>query len=178
MLSLTPLKLLDWLAILVIAFLLLFWFAMIGLVVYLSTRSEVTAALMTMNPSAFILSEIGTGKTRAALYAIDFLLREGDHQVRPDRPRRSPRSPRSGTRRSSSIFPHLTTQILHGTREQRRAALATAGRHLHHQSRWHRDHTGGPMCIKEIQAIVIDELSYYQEWDDGSVEVYEQADYG
>ena len=38
---------------------------------------RITSALMTMNPRAFILSEIGTGKTRAALYAIDFLMREG-----------------------------------------------------------------------------------------------------
>jgi len=39
---------------------------------------RLTAAFLTMNPRAFVLSEMGTGKTRAALYAIDWLFRRGD----------------------------------------------------------------------------------------------------
>src|ERR1700752_4210218 len=38
----------------------------------------ITAALLTMQPRAYVLSEMGTGKTRAALFAIDFMLREND----------------------------------------------------------------------------------------------------
>ena len=37
-----------------------------------------TAALLTMNPRAYVLSEMGVGKTRAAVFAIDYLLRIGE----------------------------------------------------------------------------------------------------
>ena len=38
---------------------------------------RITAALLTMNPRAYVLSEMGTGKTRAALYACDYMMHEG-----------------------------------------------------------------------------------------------------
>ena len=39
---------------------------------------KITAALLTMNPRAYVLSEMGTGKTRAALYACDHMLKTGE----------------------------------------------------------------------------------------------------
>lgn len=38
---------------------------------------KTTASLMSMQTRAYILNDMGTGKTRAALYAADFLMREG-----------------------------------------------------------------------------------------------------
>lgn len=122
---------------------------------------EVTAALMTMNLRAFILSEIGTGKTRAALYAIDHLIKEGVitsalvtaplstlHQV--------------WDKEIFQYFPHLIARVLHGTRAQRLAELAKPA------DIYIINHDGietiqAALCAKkEIQAIVIDELSYYR----------------
>ena len=122
---------------------------------------EVTAALMTMNLRAFILSEIGTGKTRAALYAIDHLIKEGVitsalvtaplstlHQV--------------WDKEIFQYFPHLVARVLHGTRAQRLAELAKPA------DIYIINHDGietilPALCSKkEIQAIVIDELSYYR----------------
>jgi len=39
---------------------------------------KITAALLTMNHRAYVLSEMGTGKTRAALYACEHLLDAGE----------------------------------------------------------------------------------------------------
>lgn len=38
---------------------------------------KITAAMLTMNQRAYVLSQMGTGKTRSALYALDFLMNEG-----------------------------------------------------------------------------------------------------
>ena len=122
---------------------------------------EVTAALMTMNPRAFILSEIGTGKTRAALYAIDFLLREGVIKSALVTAPLSTLSP-VWDKEIFQYFPHLTTQVLHGTRKQRRAALAKEA------EIYIINHDGVETILPElcaspqIQAIVIDELSYFR----------------
>ena len=122
---------------------------------------EVTAALMTMNPRAFILSEIGTGKTRAALYAIDFLIREGVIKSALVTAPLSTLSP-VWDKEIFQYFPHLTTQVLHGTRKQRRAALAKEA------DIYIINHDGVETILPElcaspqIQAIVIDELSYFR----------------
>lgn len=39
---------------------------------------KLTAALLTMNRRAYVLNEMGTGKTRAALYAIDWMLTQNE----------------------------------------------------------------------------------------------------
>ena len=121
---------------------------------------RITSALMVQNTRAFILSEIGTGKTRAALYAIDFLLREGiiKHALIA-----APLSTLSQVwdKEIFQFFPHLTTQILHGSREQRRKALATPA------DIYIINHDGietiqADLCSKNFGAVVIDELSYYR----------------
>lgn len=122
---------------------------------------KITAALMTMNPRAFILSEIGTGKTRASLFALDYLLQAGIiksalvvaplstlHQV--------------WDKEIFKYFPHLVTSVLHGTRSQRLSLLRKPA------DIYIINHDGietiqKALCDKkEIQAVVIDELSYYR----------------
>jgi len=121
---------------------------------------EVTAALMVQNPRAFILSEIGTGKTRAALYALDFLLQEGviKHALVT-----APLSTLSQVwdKEIFKYFPHLKTEILHGSRKQRREALARDA------DIYIINHDGietiqAELCGKSFGAIVIDELSYFR----------------
>ena len=41
---------------------------------------KISAALLTMNRRAYVLNEMGTGKTRAALYAIDWMLTQNEIQ--------------------------------------------------------------------------------------------------
>jgi SNF2 family DNA or RNA helicase len=116
---------------------------------------------MTMNPRAFILSEIGTGKTRASLYAIDFLLREGMIESALVV---APLSTLSQVwdREIFQYSPHLTTAVLHGSRSQRQALLKQR------KDIYIINHDGietilEDLCKKQsIQAIVIDELSYYR----------------
>ena len=121
---------------------------------------EVTASLMVQNPRAFILSEIGTGKTRAALYALDFLLREGviKHALVT-----APLSTLSQVwdKEIFKYFPHLTTKVLHGSRQQRKALLAEPA------DIYIINHDGietiqAELCGKDFGAIVIDELSYFR----------------
>jgi SNF2 family DNA or RNA helicase len=84
---------------------------------------KATAKLMTMARRAYILSEMGTGKTRAALYAIDFLIQVGEiNKVLII----APLSTLSTVweREIFECFPHLNAIVLHGTREQRKKALA------------------------------------------------------
>lgn len=79
---------------------------------------KITAALLTMNPRAYVLSEMGTGKTRASLFAVDYLLQAGAIKnclvV-------APLSTLSQVwdREIYQYFNHLTTSTLHGTRKKR-----------------------------------------------------------
>lgn len=122
---------------------------------------EITAAVMTMNPRAFILSEIGTGKTRAALYAIDYLIREGVIKSA------LVAAPLSTLHRTWDLeifkyFPHLKAVVLHGTREQR-IKLLKAGADIYIINHDGIQTIQKELCAtKEIQAIVVDELSYYR----------------
>jgi SNF2 family DNA or RNA helicase len=83
---------------------------------------KITAALLTMQARAFCLSEMGTGKTRAALHAFNFL-----KQVNEAR-RAIVVAPLSTLttvwdREIFRYFPDLSTAVLHGTRAQRLRAL-------------------------------------------------------
>ena len=79
---------------------------------------KITAALLTMNPRAYVLNEMGTGKTRAALYAIDYLIREG---VIKNALIVAPLSTLSlvWDREIFEFFGHLKAVVLHGDRAKR-----------------------------------------------------------
>lgn len=84
---------------------------------------RITAAMLTMNRRAYVLSEMGTGKTRAACFAFDWMMRE-------DVIRKvlivAPLSTLTlvWARELSLYFPHITQGILHGSREKRLKTLS------------------------------------------------------
>jgi SNF2 family DNA or RNA helicase len=82
-----------------------------------------TASFLTLHERAFVLNEIGTGKTLAALWAFDYLR----HAALATR--LLVVSPLSTLERTwadeiFNHFPHLTTAVLHGTRVRRANLLA------------------------------------------------------
>ena len=83
----------------------------------------VTAAMLTMQQRAYVLSEMGTGKTRAVLHAANYLMMTGD--VR----RTVVVAPLSTLvqvwdNEVFRYFNHLRTGILHGSKAQRLKVLA------------------------------------------------------
>jgi SNF2 family DNA or RNA helicase len=77
-----------------------------------------TAAFLTMNPKAFCLNDMGTGKTLSTLWAFDYLRSVG--QVK----KMLVISPLSTLERTwcdevFNHFPHLTTAVLYGSKERR-----------------------------------------------------------
>lgn len=122
---------------------------------------KVTAAMLTMNRRAYVLSEMGTGKTRSALYAIDFLIREKQIQ------RAIIVAPLSTLttvwyREVFRYFNHLSVGVLHGSRERRKEVLAQD----HHIYVINHDgiKTVLPDLLKrmDIGAVVVDELAAFR----------------
>lgn len=122
---------------------------------------KITAALLTMNERAFVLSEIGTGKTRAAAYALDFMLGTGEIKAA------LVAAPLSTLVRTWELelfrfFPHLRVEVLYGDRVLRLKRLASGA------DVYIINHDGIEVVLAElqnnrdIQAVVIDELSYYR----------------
>lgn len=130
---------------------------------------KITAALMTMNPRAYVLNEMGTGKTRSAMYAIDYLIQEGVIKnvliVAP----LSTLSP-VWDREVFQYFPHLSTTVLHGSRAKRITGL----RERHHVYIINHDGVGTilpELREKGFDTILIDEVGAYrnkqtQRWKD------------
>lgn len=84
---------------------------------------KVTAAMLTMNRRAYVLSEMGTGKTRATLFAIDFLIKTGEAR------RAIVVAPLSTLttvwyKEIFRYFNHLSVGVLHGDRKKRQTILA------------------------------------------------------
>jgi SNF2 family DNA or RNA helicase len=82
-----------------------------------------TAEFLTFNPRAFVLNDLGTGKTLAALWAWDYLRSIGQAF------KLLVITPLSTLERAwgdeiFSNFPHLQFNVLHGTRERRLQLLA------------------------------------------------------
>lgn len=83
----------------------------------------VTASMLSTNPRAYVLNGLGSGKTRSALFAADFLMREGEgHKALII----APLSTLSTTweREVFDVMPNRRTAVLHGTRKQRLQELA------------------------------------------------------
>lgn len=122
---------------------------------------KVTAAMLTMNRRAYVLSEMGTGKTRSTLYALDFLIREKQIE------RAIVVAPLSTLttvwyREVFRYFNHLSVGILHGTREKRKEIL----KQDHHI--YVINHDGlktvlGDLATRlDIGAVVVDELAAFR----------------
>lgn len=122
---------------------------------------KVTAAMLTMNPRAYVLSEMGTGKTRAALHAANYLLREGDV-------RRvlvvAPLSTLSQVwdREIFEHFDHLSVGVLHGSKEERLAVLNTD--HQIYVINHHGVKTIGAELVarRDIDIVIVDELATFR----------------
>jgi SNF2 family DNA or RNA helicase len=116
-----------------------------------------TVRLLTLHPRAYCLDDMGTGKTLSALWAFDFLRQEGLVKTV------LVISPLSTIERTWADevfwhFPHLKTAVLHGTREQRRAALSS------HADVYVINHDGvktilDDLIAKSCDVVLIDELA-------------------
>lgn len=122
---------------------------------------KITAAMLTMNRRAYVLSEMGTGKTRATLFAIDFLIKCGVIE------RAIVIAPLSTLttvwyREVFRYFNHLSVGVLHGDRKRRKKILGED-----HQI-YVINHDGIKTVLPELQArsdigcVVIDELASFR----------------
>jgi len=117
-----------------------------------------TAALLTTNTRAYVLSEMGVGKTRAALFAADFLMQTKD--VR----RALVVGPLSTLQlvwanEIFQFFPNRSFSIVHGTREKRFKALKED------VDFFIVNHDGLHIIadkLKDIDLIIIDELTAFR----------------
>lgn len=121
---------------------------------------RITAALLTMNSRAYVLSEMGTGKTRAALFAFDHMRR--NNEVR-NMLVVAPLSTLSQVwdREIFQYFPHLSVGILHGTPAKRRKVLAEQ------HDVYVINHDGPQVFLSDLQAkkfnvVLVDEIGEFR----------------
>lgn len=83
---------------------------------------RVTAAMLTLNRRAYVLNDMGTGKTRSTLYAIDFLMRTAEvDKILVVAPLSTLTC--VWEQEIFNTFPHRTAVAVHGTKAQRLKAL-------------------------------------------------------
>lgn len=120
-----------------------------------------TAAMLSLNPRAYVLNELGTGKTRAALWAWDHLNKVG---LAGRLLVLAPLSTLKFTwgREIVATLPHRRYEILHGSRQMRRERLNnTADIYI-------LNHDGLKTVIEDlrkridIDTVVVDELAVYR----------------
>ena len=121
-----------------------------------------TCAMMTMNERAYVLNDMGTGKTRSALWSIDSLMKSGSIQKALIV---APLSTLHFTwgREIFTVLPHRRFAVLHGDKHKRKALLANPETDI-----FLINHDGLKVIIDEITArgdidcLCIDELSVYR----------------
>ncbi len=121
-----------------------------------------TAALLTMNKRAYVLSTMGTGKTRASLYAADYLISSAQA-------RRflivAPLSTLTPTWMNEIFFNfhNRSAVVLHGTRKKRQQLLAEE------HDFYIINHDGVQVVLPElldrpdIDGVILDELAMYRD---------------
>ncbi|NJN00179.1 MAG: DEAD/DEAH box helicase [Aquincola sp.] len=122
---------------------------------------RITAAMLTMNKRAFVLSQMGTGKTRAALHALNFLLAE---RAITSALIAAPLSTLTlvWDREIFEFFPHLNVSVLYGTKAQRLDALKKPA------DIYIINHDGvevireALVARKDIGCVIIDEVAAYR----------------
>jgi SNF2 family DNA or RNA helicase len=119
-----------------------------------------TAALLTMHPRAYVLSEMGTGKSRGALYAIDWMLKQ--QEIRKVLIA-APLSTLEHTwgREILEHFPHLTSSVLYGDKRRRLKKLEE------HADIYIINHDGvkimlNELIAKEFDVVLIDEVATFR----------------
>lgn len=122
---------------------------------------KTTAALLTMNARAYVLSEMGTGKTRAALFACDHMFQKKEiEKVLVVAPLST--LSQVWDREIFQYFNHLSVQVVHGTAEARRKQLSKRPRDI-----YVINHDGVGVVLKELLAmkfdvIIVDEIGCYR----------------
>lgn len=122
---------------------------------------RVTAAMLTTNPRAYVLNEIGTGKTRAALYAIDYLMKVGRVRKALIVAPLSTLVP-VWEQEAFDYFMYLRARVIHGSRQRRHKLLAEDA------DLYIINHDGVKVvedALKQrsdIDVVVIDELAVYR----------------
>lgn len=117
-----------------------------------------TAEFLTLNPRAFVLNDMGTGKTMSTMWAYDYLRATGKRR------RMLVVAPLSTLERTwgdtvFANFPHLTFTVLHGSRDRRLKLLK------HPFDVYIINHDGVEIIAKELESrddidtIVIDEIA-------------------
>ncbi len=123
-----------------------------------------TAALLTESPRAFVLSTMGTGKTRATLFAIDFLIAEAAAEGRRLRVLiTAPLSTLTPVWEDElfRILPHRKRRVIYGDRAKRRRLLAEdpdVAVINHHGL----DMMKAELCAWRPDIVVIDELAVFR----------------
>lgn len=120
-----------------------------------------TADMCTVHRRAYVLSEMGVGKTRAVLWAYDYLRQMGEANKLLVV---APLSTLSTVWENEvfEVFPHLTTKVLHGDKRKRLRLLAEPA------DIYVINHDGVEVLHRElfartdINAIIIDELASYR----------------
>lgn len=121
---------------------------------------KTTAALLTMNARAYVLSEMGTGKTRASLFACDHMFqRQEIIRVLVVAPLST--LSQVWDREIFQHFNHLDVQVIHGTPDARRKKLLIPA-HI-----YVINHDGVGVVLKELLAmkfdvIIVDEIGCYR----------------
>lgn len=117
---------------------------------------KITAALLTMHRRAYVLSEMGTGKTRAALFASDFLREDSIGPILVIAPLST--LSQVWDREVFQHFNHLSTAVLHGTKKVRLKNLAED------RDVYIINHDGVGVIVKELAqkkfgVVIIDEIA-------------------
>ncbi len=121
---------------------------------------QTTAALLTMNARAYVLSEMGTGKTRAALFACDHMIEKGEiKKVLVAAPLST--LSQVWDREIFEHFNHLSVGVIYGTRERREQQLTKE----HHF--YIINHDGVGVVLNELLAmkfdvIIVDEIGCFR----------------
>lgn len=121
-----------------------------------------TAAFLTLKSRAFVLNDLGTGKTLATLWAYDYLKSQGRAN------KMLVASPLSTLERTWADevfrnFPHLNVAVLHGSREKRLKLLASPDIDVYVVNHDGVKIIGDEVLAREdIDVLVIDELATFR----------------
>ena len=122
---------------------------------------KTTAALLTMQSRAFVLSEMGTGKTRAALHAVNFLLLNGDIRKTLII---APLSTLSHVwdREIFKHFGHLSTVVLHHSSRAQRLKLLQQERDIYIINHDGVETIHAALLAMRFDVVIVDEIAVYR----------------
>lgn len=117
-----------------------------------------TAELLTLEPRAYVLSDMGVGKTRAALFAYDFLRQRGEVK------RMLIVAPLSTlttvwAKEAFDVCPQYSVEVIHGTTTKRKKLLASKPDIAVINHDGVETVLGSLVADRDIDVVVIDELA-------------------